>query len=209
MSTTKESRQKAFKLWVEYDNKANLSENAVHKLEFLIRGAYKGIEVETERYKRDDLHHELWSEWYIEYTRDIVNHSRSLGFENERNIIYTLEFDDTKYGLDTFREHWIKRAMNVDGFFARTTGTSGVFHRFMLFEESVVKFGLIDELDEKGYIELENLINKCMDYLVNVVDERILRYQELLEYVEDKRENASQSCKEYIHAKLEETNKQL
>ena len=209
MSTTKESRQKAFILWVEYDNKANLSENAVHKLEFLIRGAYKGIEVETERYKRDDLHHELWSEWYIEYTRDIVNHSRSLGFENERNIIYTLEFDDTKYGLDTFREHWIKRAMNVDGFFARTTGTSGVFHRFMLFEESVVKFGLIDELDEKGYIELENLINKCMDYLVNVVDERILRYQELLEYVEDKRENASQSCKEYIHAKLEETNKQL
>lgn len=74
----------------------------------------------------------------------------------------------------------------------------------MLFEESVVKFGLIDELDEKGYIELENLINKCMDYLVSVVDERILRYQELLEYVEDKRENALKSCKEYIYAKLEE-----
>ena len=204
MTTIKEARQKAFKRWTEYDNKANLSERTVHRLEFLIHGAYKGIKTETEKYHRNEEYHELWNEWYIEYTRDIVNHARSLGFENERNIIYTLEFDDTKYGLDTFREHWIKNAMNMDGFFARTTDTSGVFHRFMLFEESVVKFGLIDELDEKGYIELENLINKCMDYLVNVVDERILRYNELFEYVEDKRENALKSCKEYIHAKLEE-----
>lgn len=204
MSTTKEARQKAFKRWIEYDNRANLSENTVHKLEFLIRGAYKGIEVETEKYKRDDLHHELWNEWCIEYTRDIVNHARSLGFENERNIIYTLEFDDTKYGLDTFREHWIKRAMNVDRFFARTTDTSGAFHRFMLFERAVVRVGLVNEFDENGYLELEKLINKCMDYLVNRVDERILRYQELLEYVEDKRENALKSCKEYIYTKLEE-----
>ena len=201
MSTTKEARQKAFKRWTEYDNKANLSENTVHKLEFLIRGAYKGIEVETEKYKRDDLYHELWNDWCIEYTRDIVNHTKRLGFENERNIIYTLEFDDTRYGLDTFREHWIKRAMNVDGFFARTTDTSGVFHRFMLFEESVVKFGLVNELNENGYTTVENLIDKCIDYLVNVVDERILRYQELLEYVEDKRENALQSCEEYIRVR--------
>lgn len=204
MSTIKEARQKAFKRWTEYDNKANLSERTVHRLEFLIHGAYKGIAVETEKYHRNEEYRELWNDWFVEYTRDIVNHARSLGFENECNIIYTLEFDDTKYGLDTFREHWIKSAMNVDGFFARTTDTSGVFHRFMLFEESVVKFGLVSELDEKGYIKLENLINKCMDYLVNVVDERILRYQELLEFVEDKRANALQSCKEYIYAKLEE-----
>ena len=204
MSRVKEVRQQAFKRWVEYDNRAKISESTVHKLEFLIRGAYKGIEVETERYKTDDLHHEIWNEWCIEYTRDIVNHARSLGFENERNMIYTLEFDGTKCGLDTFREHWIKNAMNVDGFFARTTDTSGVFHRFMLFEESVVKFGLVSELDDSGYKTIENLIDKCMDYLVNVVDERILRYQELLEYVEDKRENALKSCKEYIYAKLEE-----
>ena len=38
----------------------------------------------------------------------------------------------------------------------------------------------------------------------NEQNERILRYQELLEYVEDKRENALKSCKEYIYAKLEE-----
>lgn len=201
MSTTKEARQKAFNRWTEYDNKANLSENTVHKLEFLMRGAYKGIEVETEKYKRDDLYHEHWSNWCVEYTRDIVNHAKSLGFENERNTIYTLEFDDTKYGLDTFREHWIKRAINVDGFFARTTDTSVVFHRFMLFEESVVKFGLVNELNEDGYVELENLINKCMDYIVGVVDQRILRYNELFEYVEDKRENALQSCEEYIRVR--------
>lgn len=201
MSTTKEARQKAFKLWTEYDNKANLSENTVHRLEFLIHGAYKGIEVETEKYKRDDLYHELWNEWCIEYTRDIVNHAKMLGFENERNIIYTLEFDDTKYGLDTFREHWIKRAMNVDGFFARTNDTSGVFHRFMLFEESVVKFGLVSELDENGYTTIENLINKCMDYIVSVVDQKILRYNELFEYVEYKRENALQYCEEYIRVR--------
>ena len=201
MSTVKEARQKAFKRWTEYDNKAKLSESTVHRLEFLMRGAYKGIEVETERCKTDDLHHELWNEWYIKYTRDIVNHAKSLGFENERNIIYTLEFDDTKYGLDTFREHWIKRAMNVDGFFARTTDTSGVFHRFMLFEESAVKFGLVDELNENDYKTIESLINKCMDYIVSVVDQRILRYNELFEYVEDKRENALQSCEEYIRVR--------
>jgi len=204
MSTIKEARQKAFKRWTEYDNKANLSERTVHRLEFLIHGAYKGIEAATEKYHRNEEYHEMRNDWFVEYTRDIVNHARSLGFENERNIIYTLEFDDTKYGLDTFREHWIKNAMNVDGFFARTTDTSGVFHRFMLFEESVVKFGLVSELDENGYKTIESLINKCMDYIVGVVDQRILRYNELFEYVEDKRENALKSCKEYIHAKLEE-----
>lgn len=201
MSNVEEARRRAFKLWTEYDNKAKLSESTVHRLEFLIHSAYKGIEVETEKYKRDDLYHELWNEWCIEYTRDIVNHVKMLGFENERNIIYTLEFDDTKYGLDTFREHWIKRAMNVDGFFARTTDTSGVFHRFMLFEESAVKFGLVDELNENGYKTIESLINKCMDYIVSEVDQRILRYNELFEYVEDKRENALQSCEEYIRVR--------
>lgn len=202
MSTVKEARQNAFKCWTEYDNKANLSERTVHRLEFLIHGAYKGIAVETEKYYKDEEYREMWNEWFVEYTRDIVSYAKSLGFENERNLIDTLEFDDTKYGLDTFREHWIKNAMNVDGFFARTTDTSGVFHRFMLFEESVVKFGLVSELDENGYKTIESLINKCMDYIVSVVDQRILRYNELFEYVEDKRENALQSCEQYVNVRL-------
>ena len=202
MSTVKEAGQNALKLWTEYDNKANLSERTVHRLEFLIHGAYKGIKTETEKYHRNEEYHELWNEWFVEYTRDIVNRAKSLGFENESNIIYTLEFDDTKYGLDTFREHWIKNVMNVDGFFARTTDTSGVFHRFMLFEESVVKFGLVDELDENGYKTIESLINKCMDYIVDVVDQRILRYNELFEYIKDKRENALQSCEQYVNVRL-------
>lgn len=202
MSSIKEARQKAFKRWTEYDNKANLSERTVHRLEFLIHGAYKGIKTETEKYHRNEEYHELWNEWFVEYTRDIVSYAKSLGFENERNLIDTLEFDDTKYGLDTFREHWIKNAMNVDGFFTRTTDTSGVFHRFMLFEESVVKFGLVSELDENGYKTIESLINKCMDYIVSVVDQRILRYNELFEYVEDKRENALQSCEQYVNVRL-------
>ena len=202
MSTIKEARQNAFKLWTEYDNKANLSERTVHRLEFLIHGAYKGIRTETEKYYKDEEYREMWNEWFVEYTRDIVSYAKSLGFENERNLIDTLEFDDTKYGLDTFREHWIKNAMNVDGFFARTTDTSGVFHRFMLFEESVVKFGLVSELDENGYKTIESLINKCMDYIVSVVDQRILRYNELFEYVEDKRENALQSCEQYVNVRL-------
>lgn len=202
MSTTKEARQKAFKLWTEYDNKTNLLGRTVHRLEFLIHGAYKGIKTETEKYHRNEEYHELWNEWFVEYTRDIMNHAKSLGFDSERNLIDTLEFDDTKYGLDTFREHWIKNAISVDGFFARTTDTSGVFHRFMLFEESVVKFGLVSELDENGYKTIESLINKCMDYIVSVVDQRILRYNELFEYVEDKRENALQSCEQYVNVRL-------
>lgn len=202
MSTIKEARQKAFKRWTEYDNKANLSERTVHRLEFLIHGAYKGIEAATEKYHRNEEYHEMRNDWFVEYTRDIMNHAKSLGFDSERNLIDTLEFDDTKYGLDTFREHWIKNAMNVDGFFARTTDTSGVFHRFMLFEESVVQFGLVSELDENGYKTIESLINKCMDYIVGVVDQRILRYNELFEYIEDKRENALQSCEQYVNVRL-------
>ena len=114
----------------------------------------------------------------------------------------TLSFDDMKYGLDIYYDYWIKNAINVDGFYVGTNGSSGTFHRFMLFEQAVVKFGLIDELDESGYMTLENLIDKCMDYLIDVVDQRILRYVELLEYVEDKRENALKSCEEYIHDRL-------
>lgn len=204
MSNVEEARRKAFKLWVDYDVKANRSVSLVNKLEWQMVKAHGGIEDNTLRYHDNEAFRYMWFDWNEEYENEIVQYARKLGFENGRYSGTTLWFDDRKYGLDIYYDYWTKNAINVDGYFVNTNGSSGTFHRFMLFEESVVKFGLIDELDEKGYIELENLINKCMDYLVSVVDERILRYQELLEYVEDKRENALKSCKEYIYAKLEE-----
>lgn len=204
MSNVEEARRKAFKLWVDYDVKANRSVSLVNKLEWQMVKAHGGIEDNTLRYHDNESFRSMWFDWNEEYENEIVQYARKLGFENGRYSGTTLWFDDRKYGLDIYYDYWTKNAINVDGYFVNTNGSSGTFHRFMLFEESVVKFGLIDELDEKGYIELENLINKCMDYLVSVVDERILRYQELLEYVEDKRENALKSCKEYIYAKLEE-----
>ena len=204
MSNVEEARRKAFKLWVDYDVKANRSVSLVNKLEWQMVKAHGGIEDNTLRYHDNEAFRSMWFDWNEEYENEIVQYARKLGFENGRYSGTTLWFDDRKYGLDIYYDYWTKNAINVDGYFVNTNGSSGTFHRFMLFEESVVKFGLIDELDEKGYIELENLINKCMDYLVNVVDERILRYQELLEFVEDKRANALQSCKEYIYAKLEE-----
>lgn len=204
MSNVEEARRKAFKLWVDYDVKANRSVSLVNKLEWQMVKAHGGIEDNTLRYHDNEAFRSMWFDWNEEYENEIVQYARKLGFENGRYSGTTLWFDDRKYGLDIYYDYWTKNAINVDGYFVNTNGSSGTFHRFMLFEESVVKFGLIDELDEKGYIELENLINKCMEYLVSVVDERILRYQELLEYVEDKRENALKSCKEYIYAKLEE-----
>lgn len=204
MSNVEEARRKAFKLWVDYDVKANRSVSLVNKLEWQMVKAHGGIEDNTLRYHDNEAFRSMWFDWNEGYENEIVQYARKLGFENGRYSGTTLWFDDRKYGLDIYYDYWTKNAINVDGYFVNTNGSSGTFHRFMLFEESVVKFGLIDELDEKGYIELENLINKCMDYLVSVVDERILRYQELLEYVEDKRENALKSCKEYIYAKLEE-----
>ena len=204
MSNIEEARRKVFKLWVDYDVKANRSVSLVNKLEWRMVEANSGIEDNTLRYHDNEAFWSMWFDWNKEYKNEIVQYARKLGFENGRYSGTTLWFDDRKYGLDIYYDYWTKNAINVDGYFVNTNGSSGTFHRFMLFEESVVKFGLIDELDEKGYIELENLINKCMDYLVNVVDERILRYQELLEVVEDKRANALQSCKEYIYAKLEE-----
>lgn len=204
MSNVEEARRKAFKLWVDYDVKANRSVSLVNKLEWQMVKAHGGIEDNTLRYHDNEAFRSMWFDWNEEYENEIVQYARKLGFENGRYSGTTLWFDDRKYGLDIYYDYWTKNAINVDGYFVNTNGSSGTFHRFMLFEESVVKFGLMDELDKKGYIELENLINKCMDYLVSVVDERILRYQELLEYVEDKRENALKSCKEYIYAKLEE-----
>lgn len=204
MLSVEDARRKAFKHWTAYDVKANRSVSLVNKLEWRMVEAHGGIEDNTLRYHDNEAFWSMWFDSNKEYEHEIVQYARKLGFENGRYSGTTLWFDDRKYGLDIYYDYWTKNAINVDGYFVNTNGSSGTFHRFMLFEESVVKFGLIDELDEKGYIELENLINKCMDYLVSVVDERILRYQELLEYVEDKRENALKSCKEYIYAKLEE-----
>jgi hypothetical protein len=201
MSNIEEARRKAFKRWVDYDVKANRSVSLVNKLEWRMVEANSGIEDNTLRYHDNEAFWSMWFDWNKEYKNEIVQYARKLGFENGRYSGTTLWFDDRKYGLDIYYDCWTKNAINVDGYFVNTNVSSGTFHRFMLFEESVVKFGLVDELDEKGYIELENLINKCMDYLVNVVDERILRYQELLEYVEDKRENALQSCEEYIRVR--------
>lgn len=203
MSNVEEARRKAFKLWVDYDVKANRSVSLVNKLEWQMVKAHGGIEDNTLRYHDNEAFWSMWFDWNKEYENEIVQYARKLGFENGRYSGTTLWFDDRKYGLDIYYDYWTKNAINVDGYFVNTNGSSGTFHRFMLFEESVVKFGLIDELDEKGYIELENLINTCMDYLVNVVDERILRYQELLEFVEDKRENALKSCEEYIHTRVD------
>lgn len=148
MMTMQEARQKAFKIWVEYDNKSNQCKKAVNKLEFLIHAAFSGIKSRTEKYNIDesDMIVRDWSDWRCEYIDEIVTHARKLGFNNEHYTTKNgIDFDDTKYGLDTFRERWIKRAMNVDGFFARMTDASGVFHRFMLFEQAAVKFRLANK----------------------------------------------------------------
>lgn len=201
MSNIEEARRKAFKRWVDYDVKANRSVSLVNKLEWRMVEANSGIEDNTLRYHDDEAFWSMWFDWNKEYKNEIVQYARKLGFENGRYSGTTLWFDDRKYGLDIYYDYWTKNAINVDGYFVNTNGSSGTFHRFMLFEESAVKFGLVDELNENGYKTIESLINKCMDYIVSVVDQRILRYQELLEYVEYKRENALQSCEEYIRVR--------
>lgn len=209
MTRVKEVRQQAFKLFVQYDIKANQCENLVSKLEYQVFKANSGIEDDTVRYHDNESFLSMWYDWYNEYERDIIEYARKLGFINERYPTTALEFDDTKYGLDIFYDYWIREGMNNYEFRINTKDSAGTFHRFMLFEEQAIKIGLVDRLDENGYTELEKLIQKCIDYLVNVVEEKIVQYHKLLEYVKDRRENASQSCKEYIYAKLEETNKQL
>lgn len=204
MSTTKEARQHAFTLFVQYDIKANQCEDLVSKLEYQVFKANSGIEDDTVRYHDNESFLSMWYDWYNEYERDIIEYARKLGFINERYPTTALEFDDTKYGLDIFYDYWIREGMNNYEFRINTKDSAGTFHRFMLFEEQAIKIGLVDKLDENGYTELEKLIQKCIDYLVNVVEEKIVQYHKLLEYVKDKRENALKSCKEYIYAKLEE-----
>lgn len=202
MSTINEVRQHAFTLFVQYDIKANQCEDLVSKLEYQVFKANSGIEDDTARYHDNESFLSMWYDWYNEYERDIVEYARKLGFINERYPTTALDFDDTKYGLDIFYDYWIREGMNNYEFRINTKDSAGTFHRFMLFEEQSIKLGLVDKLDENGYAELEKLIQKCIDFLVNVVEEKIVQYHKLLEYVEEKRDSALESCKKYIYERL-------
>ncbi len=204
MSGVKEARQQAFKRWVEYDNKANELEDRVFKLELVMNKSFVGIKVDTEMYQSYELLGRLWFDWYNEYFRETDNHVRSLGFKVSYYPTTSLDFNATKSELSTYHDFWIREAINVDRFFIDTKSSSGVFHRFMMLEDAMVKFGVVDKLDENGYLELTSIINKCIDYLDGVVSERIPRYIELLKYMEERRNNARRSCDEYIHNKMKE-----
>lgn len=204
MTGVKEARQQAFKRWVEYDNKANELEDRVFKLELAMNKAYMGIKVDTEMYQQYEMLGRLWLDWYNEYYGEVDNHVRSLGFKISYYPTTSLDFNATKSELSTYHDFWIREAINIDRFCIDTKSSSGVFHRFMMLEDAMVKFRVIDKLDENGYLELTSTINKCIDYLEGVVSERIPRYIELLKYVEEKRDNARRSCDEYIHSKMKE-----
>lgn len=204
MTGVKEARQQAFKRWVEYDNKANELEDRVFKLELAMNKAYMGIKVDTEMYQQYEMLGRLWLDWYNEYYREVDNHVRSLGFKIRHYPTTSLDFDNTIPELSTYRDFWIQEAINIDRFCIDTKSSSGVFHRFMMLEGAMVKFGVIDKLDENGYVKLTALIDKCIDYLDGFVAEKIPRYVELLKYVEDKRNDARRSCDEYIHSKMKE-----
>ena len=204
MTGVKEARQQAFKRWVEYDNKANDLEDRVFKLELAMNKAYMGIKVDTEVYQSYELLGRLWFDWYNEYFREVDNHVRSLGFKISYYPTTSLGFNATKSELSTYHDFWIRESINVDRFFVSTKSSSGTFHLFMMLEEALVKFGVIDKLDENGYVRLTDLIGRCIEYLDNVVSEKIPRYVELLKYVEDMRNDARRSCDEYIHSKIRE-----
>lgn len=204
MTVVKKARQQAFRRWVEYDNKANELEDRVFKLELAMNKAYAGIKVDTEMYQSYEFFGRLWLDWYNGYFREVDNHVRSLGFKISYYPTTSLDFNATKSELSTYHDFWIREAINVDRFFVSTKSSSGTFHRFMMLEEALVKFGVIDKLDENGYLEMTALINKCINYLDNVVSEKLPRYVELLKYMEEKRDGARSSCDEYIHSKMKE-----
>ena len=204
MSNVKEARQQAFKRWVEYDNKANDLEDRVFKLELAMNKAYMGIKVDTEVYQSYELLGRLWFDWYNEYFREVDNHIRSLGFKISYYPTTSLDFDNNISELSTYHDFWIQEVIHADRFFVNTKSSSGVFHRFMMLEEALVKFGVVNELDEHGYLEVIALINKCIDYLDTTVSERISRYVELLKYMVEKRGSARSSCDEYIRSKMKE-----
>jgi len=204
MTGVKEARQQAFRRWVEYDSKANELEDRVFKLELAMNKAYAGIKVDTEVYQSYELLGRLWFDWYNEYFREVDNHVRSLGFKISYYPTTSLDFDNTISELSTYHDFWIQEVIHADRFFVNTKSSSGTFHRFMMLEEALVKFGVIDKLDENGYVRLTDLIGRCIEYLDNVVSEKIPRYVELLKYVEDMRNDARRSCDEYIHSKIRE-----
>ena len=205
MTGVKEARQQAFRRWVEYDNKANELEDRVFKLELAMNKAYAGINVDTEMYQSYEFFGQLWFDWYNEYFREVDNHIRSLGFKISYYPTTSLDFDNTISELSTYHDFWIQEVIHDDRFFVNTKSSSGVFHRFMILEEALVKFGVIDKLDENGYLEMTALINKCINYLDNVVSEKLPRYVELLKYMEEKRDGARRSCDKYIRIKMKES----
>ena len=76
MSRVKETRQKAFKHWVEYDNKANLSKRTVNRLEWRMVEAHSGIEDNTARYHDNEAFWSMWFDWHEEYEKEIIQHAQ-------------------------------------------------------------------------------------------------------------------------------------
>lgn len=105
MSNVEEARRKAFKLWVDYDVKANRSVSLVNKLEWQMVKAHGGIEDNTLRYHDNEAFRSMWFDWNEEYENEIVQYARKLGFENGRYSGTTLWFDDRKYGLDIYYDY--------------------------------------------------------------------------------------------------------
>ena len=146
----------------------------------------------------------MWSEWLSATHREINDYANSLGFSTNLGESYAPDFADDKFFASPYSDYWIEQAVGRDDVYVGIGTVTGTFDRFVKFENYCVRVGFVNELDEDGYAKIEKMIDSCFDYLSDEVEPKVRDYVKLMRYVEDKVEDAENSCAAYIDEHLKD-----
>ena len=200
--TIDKARRRAFDVWKEFDDRVKIADKTVTDIDRKLGEYNDKLYHSTRKYDKSPKLYKLWSEWLSATHREINDYANSLGFSTNLGESYAPDFTDGKFFTSTYRDYWIEQAVGRDDVYVGTGTVTGAFNRFVVFEKYCVKAGFVDELDEKGYAKIEKIIDGCFDYLSGEVEPKIRDYVKVMRFVEDKLENAENSCAVYIDEHL-------
>lgn len=196
------ARRNAFDIWKEFDDRIKLAEKNVVRIESKLSEYNDKLYHSTRKYDKNQKLWELWDEWLSESYREINDYAKNLGFSSNLSESCAPDFAHDKHFAQSYYNYWIEQVIGESDFYFGVGGVTGAFNRFMKFEEYCVRAGFVDELDEKGYTKIENIIGRCFEYLSSEVEPKVRDYVKLMRYVEDKVADAENSCGAYIDEKL-------
>lgn len=196
------ARRNAFDVWVEFDARMKLVEKKVTRIESKLSEYNNKLYHDTIKYDKSRKHRKLWDDWLSKTYREVNDYAKSLGFSTHRRESSAPQFTHDKYFTTSYYDYWMEQVIGETDFYFGVGNATGAFNRFVKFEEYCVKAGFIDELDENGYAKIEKIINRCFAYLSDEVEPKVRDYVKLVRFVEDKLEDAENSCSAYIDERL-------